>query len=137
MVPNLLFEMFKIQRSVIYQIVCILEGKYISVLKISYGHCHWGQDCPLCIRKALSGKVLINCFLDICISVVYWIVCIFQVKSYIGVNLSQNAILIGSGRLQIILLQEHSWSIHLWVTFNCCISNCIYFLWSLWWSLTT
>ena len=46
------FSILKIERSAIYQIVCILNDKSISVLKITYGH-H-----PPCIRRAISGTFL-------------------------------------------------------------------------------
>ena len=49
----------KIERSVIHQIVSILQDKSIGALKIIYGHHPWIQGCPSCIRKALSGTYLI------------------------------------------------------------------------------
>ena len=51
------------------------------MIKITYGHHHWGKEYPPCIRKAISGTFLINFFLDIYISVVCQIVCIFKDKS--------------------------------------------------------
>jgi len=51
------------------------------VIKITYGHHHWGKEYPPCIWKAISGTFLINFFLDIYISVVCQIVCIFKEKS--------------------------------------------------------
>ena len=50
---NLTFSIFKIKRTAIHQIVCILKDKSIGVLKISYGHHPWGQERPPCIMKAL------------------------------------------------------------------------------------
>ena len=64
---------------VIYQFVCTLWDKFNSVIKITYGHHPWGKECPPCIRKTISGTLLINFFLDI--SVVCQIVCIFKDKS--------------------------------------------------------
>ena len=46
-----------------------------------FGYHPWGKEYPPCIRKDISGTFLINFFLDIYISVVCQIVCIFKDKS--------------------------------------------------------
>ena len=78
---DLLLYIFELQRSVIYQFVCTLWDKSNGVIKITYGHHPWGKEYPPCIRKTISGTFLINFFLDIYISVVCQIVCIFKDKS--------------------------------------------------------
>ena len=68
---NLYFSIVKIERRVIHQILSVLQDKSIGVLKIAYGHNLRSQECPLCIRKALSGAFIILYFLQIHIIIVY------------------------------------------------------------------
>ena len=57
--PNLSFLIVKIEKSVIHQIVSILQDKSMGALKITYGPHSWSQGCPPGIGKALSGTFLI------------------------------------------------------------------------------
>ena len=57
--PNLSSSIVKIERSVIHQILSILQNKSIGVLKNPYGHHPWSQGCTPCIRKTFSGTFLI------------------------------------------------------------------------------
>ena len=55
--PNQLFSIVKLERSVIHQIISILQDFSIGALKINFGHHNWSQECPPCIRKASSGTI--------------------------------------------------------------------------------
>ena len=50
--PNKLFSIMKLERSVIHQTISILQDLSISALKITCGYHPWSQGCPPCIRKA-------------------------------------------------------------------------------------
>ena len=127
---NVSINIFKIQRSVTYQIVCILKDKSIGVLKITYGHHPWGQERPPCIRKALSGTFLINYFFwhlyKCCISncmyfsrqIWWW----GQFKSRLPSSLDQEDSISSS-------IRNIPDPLIFWVSYKCCISNCMYFFW--------
>ena len=57
--PDLLLSNFKLQRSVIYQLVCTFWYKSNGVIKITYAHHFWNQEEPLWkiyLCKLLSYK---------------------------------------------------------------------------------
>ena len=100
------------------------------------------MDVILGIRNVLqaSGRFLIihhqEHFFELHISVVYQMFLIFKDKSIYGVSFNQ-------GCHPVFMDQEHSWSssirkvldgIFFWGTYECDISNCMYFSWQIhWW----
>ena len=98
--------------SKIHQSVCIFKDKSIGRLKINNGHHSWSQECPSPIRKNISETYLISYFLDIHRYVFYIKFYVFsKTNPMVGLILVKMVILHRSGRLQIILHQEHSRSI--------------------------
>ena len=92
----------------LYKFVWICKDNPMGVVKITYKHHPTSEECSPCIRKGLSGIFHVSYFLQIHISVVYQIVCIFQDKSNAGVKFSQNCNMPWTKKVLIILHQEQS-----------------------------
>ena len=87
--PDLLVLNLKIERSVVYNFVCIFKDSSIGALKITYGHHLWSQESPSCVRKGISGTFLIRQSFDIHKDILFQILYIFKGKSNAGVNFSE------------------------------------------------